>query len=567
MKGGKLLRKNGLLGLGRGAGRWIVLSSAMLFINGTAFIIEILLISRFIASGANLSRLPLLLTALAAILIVKAGVSKFESRFSCRITLKVKYGIRDRIFTKIGKLGPAYVDHSGTAELVGNSLDGVEALEVFFGRFIPQLIYSLVIPLILFFVTHRIYPAFAWVLLAAVPVIPLSMGLISSWAAKSMRGYWDDYQGLSSLFLENLQGITTLKLFNRSEKRMDEMESKAWGFRNSTMELLRMQLTSISVMDTLVYGFAAVGIFMAIRGLYIGRLELDGFFILLMLSVEFFLPIRKLGSLFHAGVNGIQAGRKIAAFLSSDEPCGGRGGGERPEGSDIVFENVSFSYGEGLPNILSDTSCCFPAGGTYGIAGPSGCGKSTLGRMLLRFYDPEGGTIRLGGAALAEISRSELRRRITLVEAHSRIFDGTIEDNLRLAMPDAGVPQMLDACGSAGLGGNEERRGLVNCSDDLKTRTGEGGSLLSGGERQRLAIARAVLLDPDIYVFDEAAGSVDAESEEIIKDTIYSLPAGKTVFIISHRMSMLEKADRLITIDEGRIVVSDKDIVVSGGRI
>ena len=550
--------KNSLLGLSRGAEKYICLNAAMLSINGAAYIALISFLAEIIKDVSIFKDAVIRITV---VLVIKIVVLKFESLFSYKTTVRVKSGIRKKIFDKIKVLGPAYTDNSGTAELIADSIDGVEALEVFFGRFLPQLVYSFLIPFILFFVTYRIYPAFAVVLLCAVPVIPLSMMLITKWAKRSMSRFWEDYQGLSSIFLENLQGIVTLKLFNKSEKRMSEMENRAWGFRNSTMELLKMQLTSISVMDTLVYSFAGAGIFLAVYGFYNGNLTLSEFFILLMLSVEFFLPVRKLGSLFHAGVNGIQAGRKIVNFLGTESPLGTEGVRTHTDGSDIEFDNVSFSYGKNLPDILENTTYRFPAGRVYGIFGESGCGKSTLGKLMLRFYDTNSGVIRLGGVPLEEISAEYLRRHITLVETNSRIFSGTIRDNLRLAGNNVTDKEILDACRAAGLKGTPERRGLVVCENDLYKETGEGGAKLSGGERQRLAIARAIILDPDIFIFDEAAGSVDAESEEIIKQTIQNLPSDKTIFIISHRMSMLKGVDSLLTIECGRIV--DKEGILS----
>ncbi|MDC7126858.1 MAG: ATP-binding cassette domain-containing protein [Spirochaetales bacterium] len=541
------MRKLNLLTLGKDSVFWTIASAMMLFLNGLAYIFEILFIAGFIGSIVNgqIEKLPRLLLMLAFILVVKAAASFIGNICSSQITLKVKHGVRSRIFDKVKRLGPAYVNTDGTAELVANTLDGVEALEVFFGRFIPQLIYSLVIPIVLFAFTFRIYPAFAIVLLAAVPVIPMSMMFISKWAARSMSGFWDDYQGLSSIFLENLQGIVTLKLFNKSEKRLEEMSDRAWDFRNSTMALLRMQLTSITVMDTLVYGFAGLGIFLAVRGFYIGKYTINDFFILLMLSVEFFLPIRKLGSFFHAGVNGIQAGKKITAFLKSPEKVREPKKGLTPDGSDIVLKDLVFSYNNHEREIFSGLSYEFKAGGIYGVFGSSGCGKSTLGRLLLRFFDPDSGSVTFGGVSLSDIPLAELRQKITLVEARSRIFSGTIEDNLKLAAPKAMDSEMLNAC---------EMAGLLNDSAGLKKETGEGGSRLSGGERQRLAIARAILMNPDVFIFDEAAGSVDAESEEIIKNTIHSLPEGKTVIIISHRMSMLEGVENVFSIKDGKIV-------------
>ncbi len=548
--------KSRLLRLGAGSIRWILLTSAMQFINGIAYIFQIFIIAGFIDSiySGNLEpgMMFRFIISLGGILIVKIISSKLENTFSCRISLRIKYSIRNRIFTKIKILGPGYTDSNGTAELITNSIDGVEALDIFFGRFIPQLIYSLIIPFVLFAFILPIFPLSSWVLLAAVPIIPFSMAFISKWASKSMTGFWDDYGQLSSVFLENLQGIVTLKLFNRSEKRFEEMESRAWEFRNSTMELLRMQLTSITVMDTLVYSFAGLGIFLAILGFYDGTIELKGFIILLLLSVEFFLPVRKLGSYFHAGVNGIEAGKKISAFLEVEESIKEPDRGQVPESSEIELDNVVFSYDPHIPDILSETSFTFISGGVYGITGESGCGKSTFGRMLLRFHDPLSGEIRLGGIPLNQIPLKVLRRKITLIDTHCRIFDGTIKDNLKMISSDISINEMLGACRRAGL------ESLVKSSKDLMKQTGEGGSMLSGGEKQRLAIARAILFDPDIFVFDEAAGSVDSESEDKIRKTILSLPADKTVFIISHRKSMLDGVDEILTIRNGKICPVDE---------
>ena len=557
--------EQGLPGLGKGCSGWIILSSMMLLAGGIAYIIEIRIIAGFInginsavsTGGASVPSMILeLLPPFFAVITVKAAVSKLEIFFSCRITLKLKNTVRKKIFEKIGRLGPGYADSSCTAALITNTIDGVEALEVFFGRFIPQLFYSLLIPFFLFFNTLRIDKLFSFVMLAAVPVIPVSMVLISRWAARSMNNFWNDYQGLSSVFLENLQGIMALKLFNRSEDRMRQMEDKAWGFRNTTMELLRMQLSSITVMDTLVYGFAGLGTFLAVRGLYLGRIGVAEFFILLMLSVEFFLPVRKMGSLFHAGVNGIQAGKKIVSFLDSPEYIKDSQKGTMPSGSDIVFDAVSFAYADDLPEVLKSFSFEFFPGLVYGIAGPSGSGKSTFGRLLLRFHDPCIGRISFGGVPLDDIPLKELRKRITLVESACSIFDGTVESNLRLAKPSASAEEMLTACRRAGLSGDSGNFVLVRDEKDLGRKTGERGALLSGGERQRLAIARAILLDPDVFVFDEAAGSVDSESEEIIRQTILALRGGKTVFIISHRDSMFRDADMVLNLTEGRLVAA-----------
>ncbi len=538
------MRKPSFLQLGREQRGRIVLASCMQLLGGGAYIAEIVLLSRLIESRLLWQRFVLLLLI---VLLVKMTVSRLLAWFSANIALGVKYHIRQLIFRKVRELGPGYSDALPTASLIANVLDGVESMEIFFGRFLPQLLYSLIMPLVLFAVTLNIYPLFAWVMLAAVPVLPLSMMFISKWAVKSMGGFWTDFQSLSSVFLENIQGMLTLKLFNRSEQRSREMKEKAWEFRNATMELLRMQLTSITVMDTLVYGFAGAGILIGLLGFASGKVAFPAFFVLLMLSVEFFLPLRQLGSQFHAGVNGIQAGKQIAQFLQVSGLPAGDGEAALPSEWNVEFRNVSFAYSPDLPEVLSGVSMQFAPGKIYGISGPSGCGKSTMGRLLLRFHDPSSGSILYGGVPLSSIPPRQLRRHVTLVDTQSRIFDGTIADNLRLADETAETSRMVEVCRRAGLGA------LVKKEEDLQKKTGEGGALLSSGERQRLSIARAILLNPDVYVFDEAAGSVDAESEQIIRKTIYSLAGEKTVFIISHRMSMLEGVDEHYVIQGGRL--------------
>ncbi len=595
------MSESSFLGLGRNQ-FWRILSAALMQIfNGCAYIAEIIFISNLISGRLDWQKFILLFLG---VLFVKIAASRMLARFSWGISVGVKYGIRKKIFNKVRELGPGYSDSVPTAALIANVMDGVESMEIFFGRFLPQLVYSLIIPLVLFAVTLGIYPLFAIVMLAAVPVMPLSMMFISKWAVKSMDGFWKDFQGLSLVFLENIQGMLTLKLFNQSESRSGEMRERSWEFRNATMALLKMQLTSITVMDTLVYGFAGAGILIALFGFAAGKMGLSSFFVLLMLSVEFFLPLRQLGSQFHAGVNGIQAGRQIVKFLQKEGPDSAAGSaGNRPspqlrgegnqtdeenpsgegnqpdpalrnqpsEGNQsgeenrtskenqparatlqpsdwaVEFHNMSFSYGENLPNVLNNLSIRFEPGKIYGISGPSGCGKSTLGRMLLRFHNPTEGFISYGGVPLTSIPPGLLRQNVTLVDTKSRIFDGTIESNLLLADENADSTRMMEVCRKAGL------ISLVKIPEDLQKKTGEGGSLISSGERQRLAIARAILLNPKIYIFDEAAGSVDAESEQIIRETIYSLAGENTVFIISHRMSMLQGVDKHFVLQGGRL--------------
>ncbi|MBN2651273.1 MAG: ABC transporter ATP-binding protein/permease [Spirochaetales bacterium] len=533
------------------ARRWIIFSAVVLFLKGLVYVVQVFavawILDGFVFADIEVAQIVIFAGVTAGLICAKFGLSLLEARFSFKISAIVKTSVRSKIFTKVKQLGPGYTESSGTAALVTNAVDGVESMEVFFGRFVPQFFYSLIIPLVLLAIGSFINPVCSAVLLAAVPIIPLSMVFISKWAKRSMGNFWDGYQDLSATFLDNLQGMVTLKLFNKSEKRLQEMEAQAWGFRNSTMNLLKMQLTSITVMDTLVYGFAGLGIGVVLLYFFLGKISFFGAIVLLLLSVEFFLPLRKLGSYFHAGVNGIQAGKKINAFLETEPSVKDCGKVVASQGFDIVFDNVSFSYNREKEN-LRNVNFCFEQGKIYGIVGESGCGKTSLAHLILRFFEVKKGEIRLGGCNIADIPLNLLRQRVNLVTNSSAIFSGSIADNLRLGKADASSQQMVDVCNKVGL------FHLIDTPDGLEKSVGEAGAMLSGGERQRLALARALLYDAQVYIFDEITGSVDAESEKIIKETIYSLRGEKTVLIISHRKAIVEGADDIVTIKNGEIV-------------
>jgi len=549
-----------ILNLSQGSKLFIGLLSLVLILKEAVYIFQIYVVADFIQiiylnsvvfAFQEVGEVLFHIIAFIFCTLFRVLFSSIESFLSSKISSQVKIFVRKKIFSKILLLGPSYSDKFGTAEIVSNSIEGVESLELFFSKFLPQLFYSLLIPFILFGLALKINYIVAFFLLASVPVIPISMVFISKWAKKSMGNYWSGYEKLSSTFLDNLQGIVTLKLFNRSEKRLDNMRKDAWNFRNLTMNLLKMQLVSITIMDTFVYGFAGISILLIVISLYKNVILLNGAIVLLLMSIEFFLPIRKLGSLFHAGVNGIQAGRRISDFLILEEPCKDFDGFYSLSSYDIYFDSVSFSY-DNRHRVFGNCSYNFQVGNVYGIMGSSGSGKSTLANLLLKFYKISEGSIKIGGVSIYDISQLDLFRIMTFVGSESTIFDGTIRENLQKVGVNIGNKDMIDACRKVGLN--------IEGGLGLDKPVGEHGSMLSGGERQKLAIVRALLIDPKIFIFDEITASVDYENEQIIRDTIFNLPKDKIVLIISHRKELLEGADVLLTVNDGRLVESSSSL-------
>ncbi len=552
--------------LAKGSRKWIILTSIVLFVKGLLNIIQVIFISLFFykASEGELNKESIiyLTIALGIVTIFKSLASFAESRFAANAASFIKTSIRQEIFAKIKRLGPGYLDQAGTGEVSANTVDGVEAMEIYYSRFVLQLFYSLTIPLVLFALVATIDITCAVILLAAVPIIPASMVFISKWAKKSMGNFWKGYQNLSSVFLDNLQGMVTLKLFNKSGKRLEEMESQSWSFRNATMNLLKMQLTSITIMDTLVYGFAAAGISLAIFKFYSGAIQLNEAVILLLLSVEFFLPIRRLGSYFHAGVNGIQAGNKISQFLEAEEILDPKDPKPFPANSTLTVKEISYHYPAAPErNILSRCNVTFESGKIYAIQGASGSGKSTLGRLLMRFHEPQSGEITVGDIPLWQLSLTELRKKITLIESKSMIFSGTIESNLKMAKPNATTKEMIAVCNRFGLG-----EFIGSDKAGLKKETGERGNKLSEGEKQRLALARSLLMDTPILILDEVTASVDAKSEDKILEAIQSLKGEKTVIIITHRDTMLKCADEIFTLEKEKLKPQKKSNQKKGAK-
>ena len=467
---------------------------------------------------------------------------------SYRASVDVKRILRDRIYSKLLRLGAAYREKVTTSEVVQMAAEGVEQLETYFGKYLSQLFYSMLAPVTLFAVLSFINWKASLVLLICVPLIPVSIVAVQKIARRLLNKYWGIYTELGDSFLENLQGLTTLKIYRSDEKKAEEMDEESQKFRQITMKVLTMQLNSTSVMDIIAYGGAAVGMIVTLSEFTKGNLSVHGALMLILLAAEFFIPLRLLGSFFHIAMNGMAASDKIFALLDLPEP---EPKSEWLDGMemDIEFSGVHFSY-EADREILKGVDMEFPAGSFTSIVGASGCGKSTAAAILMGRNQGYSGSVTIEGKELSDIQEESLMDQITLVSHNSYLFKGTVEDNLRMGSPDASEEEMKEALMKVNLWG------FLRSQQGLQTPILEKGSNFSGGQCQRLAIARALLHDTPVYIFDEATSNIDAESEEMIMDVIHQLAQTKTILLISHRLANVVKSDRIYMMKDGCVAES-----------
>ena len=476
-------------------------------------------------------------------LILRFVCDRQASHASYRASVDVKRILRDKIYSKLLRLGAAYREKVTTSEVVQMAAEGVEQLETYFGKYLSQLFYSLLAPVTLFVILSFVNWQASLVLLICVPLIPVSIIAVQKIAKKLLNKYWGIYTELGDSFLENLQGLTTLKIYRSDEKKAEEMDEESQRFRQITMKVLTMQLNSTSVMDIIAYGGAAVGMIVTLTQFMKGNLSVHGALMMILLASEFFIPLRLLGSFFHIAMNGMAASDKIFALLDLPEPE------EKSEwldgmAMDIEFTGVHFSYEEDR-EILKGIDMEFPAGSFTSLVGASGCGKSTAAATLMGRNHGYKGSVTIEGKELADIQENSLMDQITLVSHNSYLFKGTVEDNLRMGRPDASEEEMREALKKVNLWG------FLQAQQGIGTPIQERGSNFSGGQCQRLAIARALLHDTPVYIFDEATSNIDAESEEMIMDVIHKLAETKTIILISHRLANVVKSDRIYMMKEG----------------
>ena len=489
----------------------------------------------------------ILWTALIALLslLVRFGCTVGASKMSYRSSKAVKKTLRSKIYQKLLRLGASYQEQVKTSEVVQVAVEGVDQLETYFGAYLPQFFYAMLAPITLFALLCTVNLPSAIVLLICVPLIPVAIAAVQTWAKKLLGKYWGQYTALGDTFLENLQGLTTLKIYQADGYKNEVMNQEAEKFRKITMKVLTMQLNSITIMDLIAYGGAALGVILASTQFAAGQLDLFGCLLIILLAADFFLPMRQLGSFFHVAMNGMAASDKIFRLLdlpAEEHP------GEKPfpEKGELCCQDLHFSY-EPDREILHGVSLSFPQGSFTALVGESGCGKSTLASIFMGRSKGYTGSVRVGKTPLSEISETSLMEHITYISHNSYLFSGTVRENLLLGDLDASDDRLWQVLNQVNL------EGFLRSEQGLDTKLLEQGSNLSGGQRQRLALARALLHDSPVYLFDEATSNIDVESENDIMEQIHALAGKKTVILISHRLANVVDADRIYVLDQGRV--------------
>ena len=520
--------------------QWAALISQVLAVFTIADLLE-----RMVYRAVTVPVIEKTILILALVVIIRFVCERMGARSSYLACVDVKRILREKIYDKMLKLGASYSEQVSSSEVVQVSTEGVEQLETYFGKYLPQLFYSLIAPLTLFIILCRVSLKASVILLICVPLIPISIVVVQKIAKKLLNKYWSIYTGLGDSFLENLQGLTTLKIYQADQQKADEMDVESKNFRKITMKVLTMQLNSVTLMDLMAYGGAGLGIISAASAFAKGQLSLTSALTILLLAADFFLPLRLLGSYFHIAMNGAASAEKIFRLLSAQEPEDGEKTAD-PADSTLALEHVTFGY-EKERTILHDVSLTIPQGSFVSLVGESGCGKSTIAAILSGARTATEGEVTLGGIPVSEWKQADRLRLLTLVPHNAAIFKGTVEANLRMARPDAAEVELWAALEQVNLAD------FCRSQSGLATALHEGGSNLSGGQRQRLAMARALLHDSPIYVFDEATSNVDAESENDIMKAIHSLAGKKTVILISHRLANVVDSDCIYVLEAGRI--------------
>ena len=521
--------------------QWISLLAQVLAVFSIANLLE-----HVVADDVTISVIEQTILILALVVIVRFMCERLTARSSYLACVDVKRILREKIYEKMLRLGASYSEQVSSSEVVQVSTEGVEQLETYFGKYLPQLFYSLIAPLTLFFILCRVSLKASVILLICVPLIPVSIVVVQKVAKRLLSNYWSVYTGLGDSFLENLQGLTTLKIYQADQVKADQMDAESQRFRRITMKVLTMQLNSTSVMDIIAYGGAAIGMGVAVSEFLKGNISMAGTLCIVLLASEFFLPLRLLGSFFHIAMNGMAASDKIFKILDLPEPQAGEK--TLPEGAlDVRLNDVHFSY-EADREILKGVKLDLPAGSFVSLVGESGCGKSTIAGLLAAKNRGYTGEITIGGISLSEINEENLMKHVVLIRHNSYLFKGTVEENLKMAKPDATKEEMENVLQKVNL------LGFLQTQDGLQTKLQEKAGNLSGGQCQRLAIARALLRsDSAVYIFDEAASNIDVESEELIMNVVHELAKTKTVLLISHRLANVVKSDKIYFLKDGKI--------------
>lgn len=480
-------------------------------------------------------------------ILIKYVTSIYASKMTFLSSKDVKTVLRETIYNKLNTLGVNYHQKIHTSSIIQVAIEGVEQLETYFGAFLPQLFYSVLAPVTLFLLLTTISFKAAIVLLICVPLIPLSIVAVMKIAKKLLSRYWNRYTKLGDHFLENIQGLTTLKIYQQDEAKAKQMDAEAQNFRKVTMKVLTMQLNSIAVMDIIAYGGAAIGTIIAIFEFQKGAIDFLGFFIIVMLSSEFFIPLRLLGSFFHVAMNSVAASNKIFELL--DLPESSQDGVSLSETiTQIDARDVSFAY-ETQRGILKNITFSASKDKLIAFVGESGSGKSSIAKVLMGINKGYQGSVVVNTHELSSISDASIMQKMTLIGNNNYVFKGSVRENLTMgkSISDQRLYDVLKQVKLYDF--------LMNL-DGLDTKLLQQGNNLSGGQKQRLTIAKALLKDSDVYIFDEATSNIDVESEVTIMEVIYNLAKSKMVIMISHRLANVEGANCIYVLKDGYLVES-----------
>lgn len=549
------MKKNSIFSLGKASKFWIVttvISSLLIVLTKVMIIERIVFIIELLSKNLlTTERLILVLMIISIAMIAHLFLSWLINRSIFNTSARIKLDIRNKIYSKVMEFELRYKDVKRTGGLVTTMLDGVENLESFFGLFLPQIFIAILTPIGLFFFIGQFNAIIALTLVLMVPIIPITIGAVQAWVRRVAKMHWETFEDLNSFFLDSLQGINVLKLFGQIKQRKKEIADRSWDFRDNTMKLLYANLTSILVMDLISMIGTAIGVTMAILYFISGELSLSGAIIILLISYEFFRPLRVLGSYFHIAMNGISSAKSIIEILNQEshhlkiEKFQKLDVGNKV---DIEFKDVSFSYQPESQLILKNINFKLETEKITAIVGQSGAGKTTIANLIARFYDPNIGEVSIGGVNLKNSDPNEVRNLISMVSQQTYLFHGTIRENLLIAKPESTEDELIEVCEKAGI-----LKYVLSLPEKLDASLVERAKNLSSGQIQRISIARAILKDAPILILDEATSNVDAENEKKIQETLKNLAKTKTTIIIAHRLSTVRDADKILVLEGGRI--------------
>ncbi|MCL4532608.1 MAG: thiol reductant ABC exporter subunit CydD, partial [Actinobacteria bacterium] len=561
-----------LLAEARAVGLYLALSMGIGLLAGIAIILQAHYLSRAVTAvfleGATLEGVRATLGLLLAVIVARAGLVWGKEVLAARAAAQIKARLRERLFAHLLALGPIHASGERTGELANTLVEGVEALDAYFSQYLPNLALAALVPAAILLFVFPLDPLTGIVFLVTAPLIPLFMVLIGKLADLMTRRQWESLSRMNAHFLDVLQGLTTLKLFNRSRAQIETIAIITDRFRDTTLGVLRVAFLSAMVLEIVgSVSTAVVAVEVGLRLLY-STISFEQAFFILVLAPEFYLPLRTLGASFHAGMSGVAAGRRIYEVLGEAEGERGREEeGERVAKQDeqvplshsaISFQGVRLAYMGEERTALRGVSFEIAAGEKVALVGPSGSGKSSIASLLLRLVEPDKGEILVGGVPIRDIPREEWWEQVAWVPQSPYLFADTVAANIRLGRPAATDVEVRRAAERAGAEAFIER-----LPQGYDTPIGERGARLSGGQAQRIALARAFLKDAPLLILDEPTSNLDPENEAVAREAIDLLTEGRTVLLIAHRLATVRRVDRVIALENG--VVAEASDVGAGG--